>query len=215
VKKELIIEVYVMNANEMFLLIESYMQHNNFAYNLYIAYVSLYESNKSHNNLISKASGFFTMTQYALNKCMLLEFAKLYCGSGDERTIYKLIKMVEANLHLFNTKDTSILCDNAKKYMETILSPIIEKLKRRRNEDLAHNDKKFFDGIINPALESYISCDDIDALYKFTHEFLSCLIEALPTEKKVCLHTGADDFKSFIEEFDNMLINASNTCDKK
>jgi hypothetical protein len=29
------------------------------------------------------------------------------------------------------------------------------------------------------------------------------------------LHTGADDFKSFIEEFDNMLINASNTCDKK
>ncbi len=202
-----------MNVNEMFSLIESYLQHNNFAYNLYIAYMSLHESNKSHNNLLNKAPGFFTMTQYALSKCMLLEFAKLYCGSGDERTIYKLIKIVEANLHLFNTKDIQILCSNAKKYMETILNPTIENLKSRRNEDLAHNDKKFFDGMRNPALESYISCDNINVLYEYTFEFLNRLIEALPTEKKVCLYKGADDFESFIEEFDDLLKNASNTCD--
>ena len=58
-----------MNVNEMFSLIESYLQHNNFAYNLYIAYMSLHESNKLHYNLLNKAPGFFTMTQYALSKC--------------------------------------------------------------------------------------------------------------------------------------------------
>ena len=201
-----------MDANEMFCLIESYMIHNNFAYNLYIAYMSLLESNNLYNDIINKASGFFTMAQYSLSKCMVLEFAKLFCGSGEERTINKLINVVEANIHLFETKDVLKHCSNAKQYMDITLNPIIKNLKSRRDQDLAHNDKKFFDGKNNPAVESPISCEDIIALYNYIFEFLNYLIESLQIEKKVCLDTGADDFKSFIEEFYDLSTNTSNTC---
>lgn len=204
-----------MNANEMFLLIESYLQHNNFAYNLYVAYMSLFESNNRHNEIINKAPGFFTMTQYALNKCMLLEFSKFYCGTGKERNILKLISIVEANLHLFPKEETQTLCNNAKKELETNLKPIIEKLKNRRNGDLAHNDPKFFDGLNNPAKENYIACEDIIKLYEFTFEILKSFIEALKIDKKVSLSVGADDFSVFIDEIGALIESKNNADDEK
>lgn len=203
-----------MNENEMFSLIESYMQHNNFAHNLYIAYMSLFENINKHNEILNKAPGFFDITRYALSKCMILEFAKLYCGSGEERTIYKLINIVKANLHLFNTKDIQDFCTEAERHMETKLKPIIDKLKKRRNEDLAHNDKKFFDGSKNPAIENWISCDDINELYEYTFKFLYHLIEALSIDKRVVLYEGTDDFNTFIEEFNSLIQNESNNCDE-
>jgi len=194
----------------MFFLIESYMQHNNFAHNLYVAYMSLFENINNHNEIMNKASGFFDITRYALSKCMLLEFAKLYCGSGDERTIHKLINIVKANLHLFDTKDIYVFCTEAERYMETKLNPIIDKLKNRRNEDLAHNDKKFFDGLKNPAIENRISSDDINEIYEYTFRFLSHLIDALALDKRVVLYEGADDFNAFVEEFHSLLQKESN-----
>ena len=205
-----------MDTHEMYSLLQSYMQHNNFAYNLYVAYMSLLENINKHNAILNKAPGFFNITRYALSKCMILEFAKLYCRSGNdnERTIYKLINIVKANLHLFNTKDIQNHCSEAESYIEKTLKPTIENLKKRRNEDLAHNDVKFFDGLKNPAIENYISCDEINALYKFTLEFLCRLVEALSVNRQVQLDIGADDFSTFVEEFDSLIQNASNTCEE-
>ena len=202
-----------MNENEMFSLIESYMQHNNFAYNLYVAYMSLFENVHKHYDVLNKAPCFFNTTRYALSKCMILEFAKLYCGSGDERTIYKLINIVKANSQLFNKNDIHNFCVEVENHIETKLKPIIDKLKNRRNKDLAHNDKEFFDGLKNPAIENQISCDDIKELYEYTLKFLCHLIEAVPIDKRVVLYEGTDDLSNFIDEFNSMGQNASNTCD--
>ena len=77
--------------------IEAYLQHINFAYNCYEAYNELHNVNEINNELLNISAGFFTITRFALSKCLLVETAKLFCGSGDERTIPKLINVAKSN----------------------------------------------------------------------------------------------------------------------
>ena len=88
----------------MYREIEAYMQHINFAYNCYEAYISLFDINERYNDVLNLSPGFFTITRFSLSKCLLLETAKLFCGSKDERTIQKLIRIVQSNNSAFDTK---------------------------------------------------------------------------------------------------------------
>ena len=155
------------DTTEMFREIEAYMQHINFAYNCYQAYVSLYDVNEKYNDVLNLSPGFFTITRFSLSKCLLLETAKLFCGSKDERTIQKLIRLAQSNRSTFKHDNSKLLCDAANNALENRFDNTIKKLKARRDQDLTHNDPLFFYADKNPAEENYISESDLAKVLKF------------------------------------------------
>ena len=78
------------------------------------------------------------------------------------------------------------------------------KIKKRRDCDLAHNDPEWFFAEKNPAIESYISPEDIESLYAFSFGLCYSLLLALPGEIAVRLNDGADDINKFIEDFSKL-----------
>lgn len=88
--------------------IYAYLTHAIFARDSLVSYLSILDCANKHNEIINVSTGFFRIAQYALGKCMFIEFAKLYCGLGkQEKTIRKLINNVEANLNIFTNRKKS------------------------------------------------------------------------------------------------------------
>lgn len=194
-----------MDCEYMFREIEAYMHHINFAYNCLVSYMSLYNSLEKYSNVLNKAPGFFTITQYALCKCMIIEFAKLYCGSGKEKTITKLINQVKANSNVFSEGNAKSICAEAEKKLLSQINPIVQKLRHRRDQDLVHNDPLFFYGLENPAVSNYISPAEFQSLHSFAFDLCSALLCALPTTKIITLGSATDDIKMFLKEYDTLL----------
>lgn len=189
-----------MNKEKMFEEIEAYFQHINYAYNTGVAYFALIDDTVVEN-IANKAPGFFTMAQYALSKTLLIELAKMFCGSGEERTFRKLISLVEGNCHLFTSpKSIKKLCEEAKDLLDNTYNQTIAKIKRRRNKDLAHYDPEYFSGKRNPAVENYISPEEAENLCKLVAEFCNILLQYLDSSKTVVLTGGANDIRDLLKE---------------
>ena len=184
----------------MYREIEAYMQHINFAYNCYEAYISLFDINERYNDVLNLSPGFFTITRFSLSKCLLLETAKLFCGSKDERTIQKLIRIVQSNNSAFEHKNAKTLCDAVYNALANRFANTIDKIKARRDQDLSHNDPLFFYGDKNPAEENYISPSEIEELLLYVFGFCNELLECLPCDEKVILTHGANDINNLIEK---------------
>lgn len=187
------------DATEMFREIDAYMQHINFAYNCYQAYVSLYDVNEKYNDVLNLSPGFFTITRFSLSKCLLLETAKLFCGSKDERTIQKLIRIVQSNHSAFEHKNAKTLCDAVYNALANRFANTINKIKARRDQDLSHNDPLFFYGDKNPAEENYISPSEIEELLLYSFGFCNELLECLRYDKRVTLTNGANDLVNLVK----------------
>ena len=189
-----------MNKDEMYSEINAYLQHVNFAKQCYDAYMCLFKNIEENHDIITKASGFFTITKYALNKCLLIELAKMYCGSKQEKNISKLINIASANFHLFTKGDAKSLCASANSILKSELKDIVQKLKSRRDQDLTHNDPQYFDGLKNPALDNYISPTECSMLIVFAFNFCFELLDCLSIEDRPSLEYGADDLNVLINE---------------
>lgn len=197
----------------MFLELEAYLKHINFANNCLDAYMSLHENIQKNDDILNKAPGFFLISKYALNKCVTLEYAKLFCGSSDEKTIYKLLNNVKANANLFPKGKAMKIYNHFEPYLHNDLKGIIDCLTVRRDKDLAHNDPKYFYGTNNPAEDNYISPEEFGKLYGFCFELCESLLELLDGDEKVILCNGANDFDDFIEEYCQLKIKyARLTC---
>lgn len=59
------------------------------------------------------------------------------------------------------------------------MDDLILRLKTRRDKDLVHNDKKYFDGEINPAIENYISVQECEMLFNCVYEYCCDLFSLL------------------------------------
>ena len=184
--------------HELHTEIKAYLQHINFAQNCYSAYKALYENVQNNDCVLNNAVGFFTITQYALSKCLLIELAKLFCGSNKERTISKLINIVQAQQDKFDKGKVLPICEKYKVKLEEC-DPIIAKLKARRDQDLTHNDPIFFFGDCNPAKINYISLNDCEELINLVYNLCRELLDCLPTFDTICLNYGADDLNRFID----------------
>lgn len=169
-----------MTKEEMIEELHAYLTHIVFARDCLVAYLSILDGAKNYNEIINVSVGFFRIAQYSLNKCMFIEFSKLYCGSGkQEKTIRKLINIVEANINLFsNKKKAKECCDKVNQRFQE-MNELISKLKTRRDKDLVHNDKEYFDGKINPAIENYISVEECEMLFNCVYEYCSNLFVLL------------------------------------
>lgn len=194
-----------MNKDEMFDEITAYIEHLVFARNCLDAYMSLHNNAQKYNDILNKAPGFFTIVQYSLSKCMILEFAKLFkkasANNKKERTIYKLLNIVKNSKNVFSNIDVLELCAVAEEKLATDFKEVIQKLECRRDSDLTHNDHKFFSGEINPAKENYISPIEFATLYDFGVEFCNELLNALDTEKTIGLQFGSNDLDNFLTEY--------------
>lgn len=187
----------------MFLEINAYLQHINFAKNCYDAYRCLFKGIKENNSVLNEAPGFFTISEYALSKCLLLELAKMFLKKSDEKNVTKLINTVRANMHLFSIGNVKSRCEYVEKEINTTLKDSIEKLKARRDQDLAHNDRIFFSGRINPAEKHYISPEECETLITLVFNFCNDLLSCLPHTKSPILYYGADDLNNLINNHKN------------
>lgn len=183
---------------ELYREITAYLQHINFARNCCVAYKSLYDNIQKNEQILNNAVGFFTITRFALSKCLLIELSKLFHGSSPQRTVRKLIGKVRANQNAFIVGDIGAICEECERKLEEFDS-IITRLAMRRNKDLAHNDPIFFFGDRNPADENYISLDECEDLIAFVFAFGRRLLECLPAFDTIYLDSGADDFNEFID----------------
>jgi len=197
----------------MFLEIKAYLIHINFANNCLDAYMSLFKNMQINNDILNKAPGFFLISKYALSKCVILEYAKLFCGSGDQKTINKLLNNVKAHANIFPKGEAMKIFNRFDAYLHNDLKEIIDCLTVRRNKDLAHNDPKYFYGTNNPAEDNYISPEELVKLYDFCFELCESLLELLDGYEKVILCNGANDFDDFVEEYCQLKIKyARLTC---
>ena len=187
-----------INQQEVQSEIVAYLQHINFAKNCCIAYAALYDNIQNNDYILNKAAGFFTITRYALSKCLLIELSKLFCGSGNERTVRKLIRIVRAKQDVFDVSKVLPICDKYDAKLDDY-DFLIAKLKARRDQDLTHNDPVFFFGDINPAEKNRISIDECVELIDLVFTLCQELLDFLPPHDPICLDYGADDFNEFIE----------------
>ena len=96
---------------ELYREITAYLQHINFAQNCCVAYKSLYDNIEKNEQILNNAVGFFTITRFALSKCLLIELSKLFHGSSPQRTVRKLIGKVRANQTAFIVGDIGSICE--------------------------------------------------------------------------------------------------------
>ena len=194
----------------MYREIKAYLQHINFAYNCYEAYISLCDVNERYNDVLNLSPGFFTVARFSLSKCLLIETEKLFCGSKDERTIQKLIRLAQSNNSIFEYKNAKNLCDVADNALASRFDNALKKLKARRDQDLTHNDQLFFYADKNPAEENYISPSEIEELLLYVFDFCNDLLECLSCDEKVILMHGANDISELVKKFHLLLRGTRN-----
>ena len=191
-----------LERDEMVVLLFAYINHLNYAKNLLDAYNSIFNCRRSEEKLqkINLSSGFFKMAESALSKIAILEYSKLFNKKKTENTIAYLINKVRSNQQLFVNKSVGKMCDEIEKKMDSELASVILKLKKRRDKDLAHNDYDYFDGFQNPAIENYVSPDDLENLYKIGIDFCFILFDELLVDNvKMTFETGADDLDNLLD----------------
>lgn len=202
--------------------VEAYLRHIIFASDCLVCYKSILDGSAKYNDQINIAPGFFTVSMHALSKCLCIELAKLFVGSGSEKTMHKLVSVVSANQHLFpKQKETLYFLEenqNSRPIVEiqeihikedlrnaeerlAELKPIVECLKSRRNQFLAHNDPRYFDGVKNPSWDFPLSISDVQILISFSADFCNKLLSYLDDRIMAYPSTNAGDLEKLLLQF--------------
>ena len=213
-----------MELTEMKKELNSYLDHIRLANDRFIALQSIYDSISKYNTEINYAYGFFTVSIYAIADSCLSELVKLYCGSGDEKTLRKLINIINANQHLFQKEITKNYIDGIddkiaftetesvdiqaelKKAEDGLegFSKIISNLTNRRNQYLAHNDPKYFYSFDGLTMDFPISLDDLSKLIQFAGNFCNSMQGLLDGEIVAYKTIGSDDLPNLFERLREM-----------
>lgn len=201
--------------------LEAYLKHIEFAQDCFIAYKSILDSLNPYNEQINLSPGFFTITMNSLSKCLCIELAKLYIGSGQEKTIRKLLNQVSSNRHIFpkEIKTEFVWADDPSREPDAQIDkininsdieiaqaqleqfePIIVRLKSRRDKYLAHNDPEFFDGKVNPAWTFPVAMCDVHALIHFAGNLCNKLLSYLDRRVIAYQSQNADDLTNLLNK---------------
>ena len=189
-----------MNKEELIELIETYLHRIRFANDCFIAYKSIITATTTYNAVINQSPAFFSLSFLALERCFLLELAKLYKGSGDERTLQKLKKDINANQQLFpKTIDCTPVYEEENGYCPQkdirrinlsitlsdfdknydCISKIINSLNVRRDKYIAHNDKAYFYTQKQLNEDYPLSFNDIEKAIEFAGDFCNQMLSYL------------------------------------
>lgn len=209
-----------MEKQQLIEEIRAYLRHIIFASDCLSCYRSIIDASRDRNDQINLSPGFFSISMHALSKCLCIELAKLYDHKTTEKTIYALVGVVKANQHLFpKKKDVSYLWDDPVSGVckdETVkidikadladaeeqlsrLETIIGNLKSRRDQYLAHNDPKYFDGTINPAWDFPIAISDVETLIFFAAGFCNKLLSYLDDTIMAYRSSNSNDLENLLQ----------------
>lgn len=208
-----------MLKQELVYELKAYIKHIRLAQDCLIAYKSLCNSICSHNEQINLAPGFFSIAKQSLINCMCVELAKLYVGSGKEKTIRKLLNQISANCNLFPKyiNNTYFWADNQENqpYEEVFsvdiiaeistaqarikdLEPIINQLKNRRNTYYAHNDPQYFLSGDQLTTDFPLTFNDVSVLIDFAGKFCNQMLVYLTGEVISYQSMNADDLPNLL-----------------
>ena len=116
-----------------------------------------------------------------------MELAKLYCTrkQSPERTLSKLLNLLQDNRHLFRAEDDiKGLIEEAKLRLAD-MEPEISILAKRRDKYMAHNDPMCFEKDFNPGKELFLGEGVILALLNFRKTFAQIFFHALISVQSV------------------------------
>ncbi len=176
-----------MTRNDFIEQLEGYLKRVRSAYSYLDAYEAIIDAYYKNPNEIQLAPGFFTVTSYSLYNSLLMELAKLYCikRKSSERTISKLINLLQDNRHLFKTEDDiHSLIEKATLKLGD-MEQEIHILKTRRDNFMAHNDPLCFNRNFDPGQEFHVSIWSIMKLICFAEELCKHVF-SLIDDREVC-----------------------------
>lgn len=152
--------------------LEGYLKHIRAAYGYFDAYEAIITAYYNNFEEISMSPGFFTVARCSLYNSMLMELAKLYCirKRSPERTLSKLLNLLQDNSHLFRAEDDiKGLIEEAKLRLAD-MEPEISILAKRRDRYMAHNDPMCFERDFDPGKDLFLGKGAIFALLNFFGE---------------------------------------------
>ena len=167
--------------------LEGYLKHIRAAYGYFDAYEAIITAYYNNFEKISTAPGFFTVARCSLYNSMLMELAKLYCtrNQSPERTLSKLLNLLQDNRHLFRAEDDiKGLIEEAKVQLANMESEI-HILAKRRDKYMAHNDPMCFDRDFNPGKEMFLGKGVIFSLLTFSESLCMNIFSCLDN-REVC-----------------------------
>lgn len=208
-----------MTKEEMVSELKAYMHHIFYAQECLTVQDTIRKLKSEYLDEMNLAPAFFQLTVYTMFRTAYLEVAKLYRGSSDERTIWKLINIVNANINLFPKKTTiPNLCENAielrpitikiniveynKKFNEKInqYENEIKCLSQARDHFLAHNDPIAFYSGLDQRWEPGLDTEKLNELIGIIAEYCNYLLSALTGEIMSHHSLNGDDIKILLKE---------------
>lgn len=137
--------VIAMTRDKFIKELEGYIKHIRFAYSYFDAYQAIVTGLYNNLDEVNLSPGFFTVAKTSLYHSLMMELAKLFCKrDSSERTISKLLNLLQDNRHLFQDKsELTAIIQKATAQLDK-MEPEIASLKARRDEYLAHNDPIYF-----------------------------------------------------------------------
>lgn len=185
--------------------IEAYEDHIFFINDCFCAYMSLFNAQDKFYDILNHAPLFFETCRYCLQKTFFIELAKMYNGGNEEKSLKKLMNLVEQDRNSFQGEcesfysDTNICIDDfivESRHFLDEYKPQISNLKARRDKFLAHNDKAYFDKQKNPISDFPISLPDIKILVCFMNHFISSLNLSVNGSRVCFVSPQYNDFES-------------------
>ena len=181
--------------------LEGYLKHIRAAYGYFDAYEAIITAYYNNFEEISRAPGFFTVARCSLYNSMLMELAKLYCTrrQSPERTLSKLLNLLQDNRHLFRAEDDiKGLIEEAKLRLAD-MEPEISILAKRRDKYMAHNDPMCFEKDFNPGKELFLGEGVILALLTFSENLCTNIFSRLD-KRTVCMRMkNSADLSNLLE----------------
>ena len=134
-----------MTRDEFIKELEGYIRHIRSANSYFDAYQAIVTGLYNNLDEMNLSPGFFTVAKTSLYHSLMMELAKLFCKrDSSERTISKLLNLLQDNRHLFQDKsELTAIIQNANVQLDK-MEPEILSLKARRDKYLAHNDPIYF-----------------------------------------------------------------------
>lgn len=185
--------------------VEGYLRHIKSAYGYLDAYEAIITALYNDFDKLNLSPGFFTVARCSLYNSLLMELSKLYCTrkNSSERTLSKLLNLLQENRHLFKPEDNiKELIENARAKLDA-MEPEIKKLMARRDTYLAHNDPISFSKDFNPAKEYPLGIGAIVGLISVSEDLCLSVFSCLD-ERQVCIRaTNSGDLDRVLKAVTN------------
>ena len=190
-------------------LLEGYLKHIRADYGYFDAYEAIIAAYYNNFEEINIARGFFTVARCSLYNSMLMELAKLYCTrkQSPERTLSKLLNLLQDNRHLFRADDDiKGLIEEAKLRLAD-MEPEISILAKRRDKYMAHNDPVCFERDFNPGKEMFLGEGVILSLLTFSESLCRDIFSHLDSRKICTRMENSGDLNELLSELHSIRSN--------